>query len=329
VSPSLLETFRTLASFDPPRRSLAGAPWEDYADWTIAQGLAPLAAYNLEYRMAGGGAPEWVRDRLLSVYQGSLNDNVMKLVNFKRAIGDVEGQRWVVMGGASFAEALYPHVAFRPVLEIQLLAAPESLAPLFKALGRADFRPDAQAIEEAHGAHVLSDGRTPIIIHNRMLGPGRAAAEEALMRRLLPMRVYGPSAFRLDLEDAILVLCLEHAREGYQLPLIFFVDLRELLLGAPSLGGPYSRAPDFAALRERAKEWRLERALWASVSVAARLFPELEAAAAQARPSGLRGATRKLLERLVVEPASALGKMRLTRGADRLRRLLVGGHVAG
>src|SRR5205814_4068384 len=249
----------------------------------------------------------WVRDRLLSIYQGSLNDNVMKLVNFKRATGDVEGQRWVVMGGASFAEALYPHVAFRPVLEIQLLTPQASLAPLFRALGQADFRPDPKEAEAQGAEHVLSDGRTPVVIRTRLLGPGRAAAEEALLARLLPMRVYGPSAFRLDVEDAILALCLEHAREGYQVPLISFVDLRELLLGAPSLGGPYSRAPDFAALRERAREWRLERALWASVSVAARLFPEVEVVAVEARPTGLRGATRQLLERLVVEPVSALG----------------------
>ncbi|HYV43910.1 MAG TPA: nucleotidyltransferase family protein [Myxococcaceae bacterium] len=325
MAPSLLDTFRSLASFDPPRRSLAGAPWEEYADWAIAQGLAPMAAYNLEYRMAGAGAPEWVRDRLLSVYQGSLNDNVMKLVNFKRAADEVEGQRWALLGGASFAEALYPHVAFRPVLEIQLLAAPESLAPLFKALGQADFRPDPAAAQEAGAAHALSDGRTAVIIRTRLLGPGREAAEAAMARRLLPMKVYGPSAFRLDLEDAVLALCLEHAREGYQVPLISFVDLRELLLGAPSLGGPYSRKPDFATLKTRAKEWRLERALWASASVAARLFPELEATAAEARPGDLRGATRQLLERLVVGPVCALGKLRVVRGADRLRRWLVGG----
>src|SRR3954463_11266161 len=143
MGPTLLDTFRLLSSFDPvrdpSRQPMADAPWEAYADWAIAQGLAPLAAYNLEYRIAGGGAPEWVRDRLLSIYQGSLNDNVMKLVNFKRATGEVEDQQWVVMGGASFAEALYPHVAFRPVLEIQLLTPPASLAPLFRALGQAEF----------------------------------------------------------------------------------------------------------------------------------------------------------------------------------------------
>src|SRR5215469_4975814 len=137
MAPSLLETFRILASFSPPRVSLSGAPWQEYVDWSIAQGLAPLAAYNVEYRLGGAGAPEWARDRLLSVYQGSLNDNVMKLVNFKRAIGALEGRRIIVLGAASFAEALYPHVAFRPVLDLDLLVARMDLAPLAAYLAEA------------------------------------------------------------------------------------------------------------------------------------------------------------------------------------------------
>src|SRR5713101_6273288 len=124
MATSLLDTFRVLSAFDPPRCSLADAPWDEYVDWAIAQGLGPLSAYNLEYRLAGAGAPEWARDRLLSVYQGSLNDNVMKLVNFKRTIDDLEGRKVVLLGAASYAEALYPHVAFRPVSELEMLLPP-------------------------------------------------------------------------------------------------------------------------------------------------------------------------------------------------------------
>src|SRR6516162_2348316 len=118
MAPSLLETFRVLASFSPGRTSLLGAPWDDYVDWAIAQGLAPLAAYNLEYRLGGGGAPEWARDRLLSVYQGELNDKVLKLVTFRRAVDEPEGRRTILVGPARYAEALYPHVAFRPVPDL-------------------------------------------------------------------------------------------------------------------------------------------------------------------------------------------------------------------
>src|SRR5712692_9795479 len=204
MATSLLDTFRVLSAFDPPRCSLADAPWDEYVDWAISQGVAPLSAYNLEYRLAGGGAPEWARDRLLSVYQGSLNDNVMKLVNFKRAIDDLDGERVVLLGGASFAESLYPHVAFRPVLDIRVLLARPSVGRLVDHLARSDFRPQ-RPLDESEGATaIVSDGRTQVLLYAELLGPRRRAEEQALFARILSMRVYGPSVFRLDLEDAIL-----------------------------------------------------------------------------------------------------------------------------
>src|SRR5499425_3677234 len=143
MAATLLDTFRALSSFNPKPEDIAGAPWEEYVDWAIAQGLAPLAAYNLEYRLGGADAPEWARDRLLSVYQGSLNDNVMKLVNFKRAVDELEGRRIVLLGAASYAESLYPHVGFRPVLDLDLLLPGADLDAFAGFLGQAEFKPVA------------------------------------------------------------------------------------------------------------------------------------------------------------------------------------------
>jgi hypothetical protein len=229
MAPSLLDTFRVLASFSPPRTSLRDAPWDDYVDWSISQGLAPLAAYNLEYRLAGGGAPEWVRDRLLSIYQGSLNDNVMKLVNFKRAVDALEGRRIVLVGAASYAESLYPHIAFRPVLDLDLLLPAADLDGLVGYLGRAEFKTVASYPRQ----RVLSDGRTQITLHGGLLGPGFEDEDRAVLDRALPVRAFGPSFFRLASEDALLTSILAQAHAGYSVPAITFVDLRELVLGAP------------------------------------------------------------------------------------------------
>ncbi|MBX5481003.1 MAG: nucleotidyltransferase family protein [Myxococcaceae bacterium] len=323
-APSLLDLFRILSSFSPPRVSLRSAPWDEYVDWAIAQGLAPLAAYNLEYRLTGGGAPEWARDRLLSVYQGSVNDNVMKLVSFKRAVDDLEGRRILLFGGASFAEAVYPHVAFRPVPEIRLRVNASDVAPFAGFLRESSFQrfPERPEGPDAN-ATVLSDGHAFLLIFSSLLGPGREEAERALVERALPMKVYGPSVFRVDLEDSILLASLEQARAGFDVPFITFVDLRELVTGASSMSGPLSRPPDAALVRARAKEWRMERALYASLSILIRLFPDVEPAARPMLPS-LRPATRALLDRLIVEPVSQLGRVRSVRGMDRLRRLLTG-----
>jgi len=321
MAPSLLDTFRVLASFSPPRTSLRGAPWEDYVDWAIAHGLAPLAAYNLEYRLGGGGAPEWARDRVLSVYQGSLNDNVMKLVNFKRAVDELEGRRIVLLGAASYAESLYPHVAFRPVLDLDLLLPAADLDGFAGFLGQAEFR----SVASHPRLRVLSDGRTQITLHGGLLGPDFEDEDRGLLDRALSVRAFGPSFFRLAAEDALLASILDQAHAGYSVPTITFVDLRELLLGAPSMQGAYSRPLDLTQVEARAKRWRIQRALYASTRIVAALFPETAKTVASLAQD-LRPASRAILDGLVVSPLAQLGRMRETRGVERLRRLLTGGR---
>lgn len=322
AAPSLLDTFRTLASFEPPRVSLRGAPWQEYVDWAISQGLAPLAAYNLEFRLGGAQAPQWARDRLMSIYTGSVNDNVMKLVNFKRIVDDLEGRKLLLLGGAVFAESLYPHVGFRPVPDIQVLMRKLDVEGFSGYLSHHEFRPEPD--EAGSGAtRVLSDGRTALFLYADVLGAERRAEAQGIFDRALPHRVFGPSFFRPDLEDALLLECLDHARRGYEVPLLAFIDLRELITGAQAMGGVYSRPLDVKALLERARAWRLERALYTSLAITERLFPETAAAVAPALPA-LRGATRELLNRLVVGPVATPGRTSAFRGTERLRRLLTG-----
>jgi hypothetical protein len=321
--PSLLDTFRILASFKPPKVSLAQAPWDRYVEWAINQGLGPLAAYNLEFVLAGGGAPEWVRERLLSVYQGTLNDNVMKLVHFKRTLASLVGRRVVVLGAAALAEVLYPHLAFRPIEELRLWVAPGEVSGLAGFLREAEFRPQEGHKDGSGASQLLFDGRTQLFLHGHLFGE---PDDTAVRARTLPVKVFGPSLYRLEPEDALLTACFMHARLGYDVPLIQFVDVRELVLGAPQLGGPFSRPLNLEVLHARARSLRLTRALYASLGTVAHLFPEAAVAAEQAFPP-LRKATQRLLDRLVVGPASILGRERTLRGAPRLRSLLAGGRV--
>jgi hypothetical protein len=319
------ELFRVLASFSPPRASLRDAPWEEYVDWAIANGLAPLAAYNLEYRLGGAGAPEWARDRLLSVYQGSVNDAVMKLVSFKRAVDDLEGRRLLLLGAASFAETLYPHVAFRPIPEIRLRVESADLDPFGRYLGQHQYKPlpDARGLEGADRA--VSDEHTPILLYTQLLGAAYEDEERKLLERALPVKVYGPSVFRPAQEDALLLVCLEQARAGFDVPMVSFIDLRELVLGSPSMAGAYARPLDASVVKERATRWRLVHSVYSALSILERLFPETAEAVAKARPE-VRSPIRGILERAVVDPISKLGRVRVTRGAGRLRRLLAGGR---
>lgn len=321
MATSMLDLFRVLSAFSPARVELKDAPWEAYVDWAIGQGLAPLAAYNLEYRLGLCGAPQWAKDRLLSIYQGTANDNVMKLVNFKRSVDDLEGRRIALLGAASFAESLYPHVAFRPVIDLRLMVPPKDVDPLVAWLRRAEFKPEPGAPAPS-GERVLSDTRTTIFIHGAVLNDPAHDAE--LLGRALKLKVYGPSMLRLDLEDALLVQVHLMARAGFDVPMLEFIDLRELVQGAPAMGGDYSREPKAEVVLERAARYGVERSLWASLGVVARLFPETEQAVARLRPP-LSFPVRELLERLVVAPLAQVGRTTGFRGEDSLRQLLAGG----
>lgn len=321
MSVSMLELFRLLSSFEPPRVDLRDAPWERYADWAIAHGLAPLAAYNLEYRLPSSRAPEWVRDRLLSIYQGTANDNVMKLVNFKRAIDQLEGRRVALFGAATYAEALYPHVAFRPVIDLRLLVPKAALEPFANYLRNSQFRPFDGPADPLKADKVLTDTRTLVFLHGGLVGD--AVEDEGLLTRAMPLKVYGPSVRQLELEDALLVHAMMLARAGFEAPFIELVDLRELVLGAPSVAGPYSRPPDADTLLRRAAAWKVERGLYAALALVERLFPECAQAVAHLKPS-LSLPVRELLERLVVAPKADLERTHAFRGEEALRALLAG-----
>jgi hypothetical protein len=313
---SMMDLFRTLTSFSPPRVDLSQAPWEPFCEWAIGQGLAPLAAYNCEYRLGTSNVPEWVRHRLLSLYQGSANDNVMKLVNLKHALDGLEGRKIVLVGAASFAESLYPHVAFRPVIDVRLAVPSSDVEPFSVWLRRSEF----QSIDVADGAgaqRVLSDSRTNIFIHGSLL----PSAHEQVLSRSVRMPMFGPSAFRLNLEDALLIHVLLMSRVGFDVPMLDFIDLRELVLGAPSMGGIYAQPIDTAVIHQRAVEWKLERALWCALSITERLWPETQTAVTPLKPN-FNFAVREVLERLVIKPVCEIGRMEGIRGEEVLRSLL-------
>ena len=315
---TLTEMFRTLTSFAPARVSLHDAPWEEYVDWCVGQGLAPLAAYNLEYRLGGAGAPEWARDRLMSLYQGTLNDNVMKLVNFKRSVDDLQGRKVILLGGGSFAESLYPHIAFRPVIELRLLLPPADLEGFTGFMKGAEFKAQPPGEDAGTATGALSDGRTLILLHSKL-----TPDDDGLRARALPMKVLGPSMFRLDLEDAIVVQALLTAQAHFEVPMLEWLDLRELVLGAPSMGAVYSRDFDAKAVLARAEAWGLGRALYACLGIVEQLFPETAAAVARLKPQ-LSWPTRGLIDRLLVAQVAQVGRRAGFRLEAQVRELLAG-----
>jgi len=316
-----------LTAFQPTRPTASADDWHALAELAPVHGVAPLIAYNVEYRLAGAGAPQVVRDLLLGHYQGALADNVFKLVNLKKALAECPDLPVLILDAAAFADSLYPHIAFRPMSELRVLVRPGDLQAVQRGFAEAGYPPVDDA--DPLGAQAIStDGRTRIAIHTQLLtqlvGDARAAETQGVWDRALPSKAFGPRALRPSLEDALLCAVLLQARQGFDTPLVEAIDLREAARGAPELGGPYSRPPDPAALLSRARAFKLERGLWAAMARVAALFPG-EAEAARALQPALRGSSQALLQKLVVDPSRDLRRTHAARGLPRLRRLLSGG----
>ncbi len=312
----------SLTTFNPGRTRASAEVWRGMAELAPLHGVAPLVGHNLEYRLGGADAPPEVRDSLLGHYQGAMADNVYKLVNLRQMLSLKKGLPVLLLDAVAAADTLYPHVAYRPMGEIRLLVHPPDLPALLETLGQVGFVPSPGETDPLGGAVITSDQRTEVIVHTSALA--RDPEVDGIWKRSVPAAAYGPGVRRPGPEDALLTALLFRAKQGFDVPLVTMIDLRELVRGAPELGGPYSRPLDIAAIRARVSALKLNRSLWVAMSIVARLFPEVSEPALALAESP-RPATRMLLDRAVISPACDLHRSRAFRGAERLRRLLSGG----
>jgi len=299
-------------------RETVDYPWPALLDLSVVHGIGPLVAYAMEYRLGGGGAPEEIHDTLLGYYHGTLADNVYKLIQLKKLLFDVAEVPVVLLEAAAYADALYPHVAFRPLPELHLLARRTD----FQKLALAGEPLEMHLEGEESGAVVLTDGRTRVLLHDALLGRSRGVAEEEIFERGIGARVFGPNVRRPCIEDAILTHLALIAHGGFIAPLIDYVDLRELVRGSPSQSSVWEKPPDASVVKARAQSLSLTRALWCAMQVLVHFFPEVQAEAKALSPE-LPAAVCAILEAGVVGPAQKLERTSVNRAAEEVRKLLV------
>ena len=302
---ALLPALRALTAFEPPAE-LPPCDLELLAQVLTAHGLAPLASYHLEHTRLGAGQPDSFREALLAVFQGTVNDNVLKLVTLRNVLKDVPDLPVVLLDGAAYVDWLYPHMAWRPVSDLRLAVRGRDGAA-FAAGTAAGLR--LERTEHDGRLAVFSDGHIELALQEGLWPGGRE--DEALFARGTPYRAFGPRASRPSLEEAVLCAVGDLAQLALWAPLLRYLDLRELL----RLG------PDAAYVKARAAGLGLSRALHGACVLVAWFFPEVAAAAAQLRPE--LGAVERAALEPVIEAARDPARLRHLRGTEQAARLLV------
>lgn len=301
----LLPAIRALASFDPPAE-LPPCDLDALQPVLIAHGLAPLASYHIEHTRLAVGLPDAFREALLAVFQGTVNDNVLKLVTLRNVLKDAPGVPVVLLDGASYVDWLYPHMAWRPVSDLRL-AVRGADGPAFAAATAAGLR--LERTEHDGRVAIFSDGHIEVTLQEG-LWPG-GAEDAPLFERAVPYKAFGPRAGRPAPEEALLCAAGDLGQAGLWAPLLRYLDFRELLrLGA-----------DAGHVKARAAALGLSRALYGACALTAWFFPEVAAEADRLRPA-LGPVERAALEP-VIDAARDPARLRHLRGTDRAARLLV------
>ncbi len=309
--------------FDPPKHIDAPPDWDEAVQVLAHHGLAPIAAYNLNYRMPETDCPDFAKEMLLGFFQGISSDNVFKFVMLKNLVGSL-GVQVAMLDGAAFAENLYPHIAFRPVPELKLLVPREDVPMIMEAMREERFvdvepdEPDPEAPAVTLFNERFYTKLFTSILPNEKAMPG-------LFERAVAAKAYGASVTRLAAEDALVVHALTLARHGFAVPLVQLIDLREMVKGESPMafrGGP-GAAIDPKVVKERAKAFGAERALWAALEILVHYHPEVEDQARAMQPD-LSFASRKLLETAVVVPAYDYMRDRQLKAVGKLQQLLLG-----
>jgi hypothetical protein len=307
---ALLDALRAITAFEPPDE-LPPCDLEELAGVLDAHGLAPLASYHLETRRLGAQVPPWFRERLLPLYQGTVNDNVFKLMTLKGAVRGVDVPA-VVLDGAAYVDWLYPHLAFRPIGDLRLAVRADDGERFAEQLAAAGFG----SVTTGEGGHTasLSDGRLDIRIQEGIVA-GRAL-DAGLFDRRDPYPALGPAMARPAADDALLCTVADLAAMGLHGPLLLYVDLRELL-SLPELGS----SARIASVVERAGRLGLSRALHGACALAARFFPQVRDAAEALSP--VLGPAERVAVAAVVDAASDPARLRVPRGTQELARKVV------
>jgi hypothetical protein len=263
---SLWPALARIAGVDPwppPHAEQAGA----FVKEAITQGLLALAFED-------DSLPAVVRDALVQTRAMQRLDRLrtdLLLAAMLRMGQILEGEDFILLKGSDYLFRLYDSPYLRQMADVDILvpaARMDAVHERFRSAGLGQRFPAGPASRLAsHHETVFNLGEATIEVHHSFIQRARHRIDyEAVWSRRVPAEAPGMDAHRLSDDDALLYHALGLAIKEYNVPLIRYLDLYLLV---------DRREGDQRVLAERARAWRTERALYASLRQLTIVFPEI------------------------------------------------------
>ena len=187
------------------------------------------------------------------------------LLRALQTVGELlDGEEFVLLKGCDYIFRLYETPYLRQMADVDILVPPSRMEVVherFRAAGMQQQFPSGGVDRlESHHETVFKLGDVTIEVHRSFIQRARNRIDyDAVWSR----RVSAAHGLRLSDEDALLYHALGLAIKEFNVPLVRYFDL-------------YLMAGDVTEeVAARAREWRIERAFYASLRQLKTVFPEL------------------------------------------------------
>jgi hypothetical protein len=308
------------------------AEWGAVVAEADAHGLAPALAFAL--RLAGRPElPLGTSECLAHGLAQSTGRHVVLARALERVVARLAagGIPVIALKGPLLAEMIYPHPGIRPSSDLDVLVRPADSVPVdatLRALGYRPFADDPPEPSDVDGRGAVAyDGPDGVRLdlHWRLVTEPRFVWDEAEARgiwvRARPVRFGAGRVLSLAPDDLVLYLAVHLATHHGLGGLVWAWDIARLV-------GDERWPIDWDTVVERARRWRVARAVYFALDEACRTFGAAVPAAvlARLRPRGPRaGVLRAVLARADADHRArlehAIALLVIDRAPDLMRSL--------
>lgn len=256
--------------------------WARFVAFARKHGIAPILYLALKDFLEGGPQQEHIHE-LRNTYRIDAQNNLRlyhELGKALKALFEAEIPV-IVLKGACLAEAVYGNLALRSMSDVDLLVKKCDLKRTAEVLGHCgytasyDFQVEKEIAVNLH--HHLppleGPGKPQLEIHWTLFDytyfKARNEDEAEVVRiwqRARPLTLEDTPCLMLSPEDLFLHLCIHLSRQHvFDMRMRHLLDLRKVC-------ERYGDALDWELMYQRARDWKVDRALSLTISLAARLI---------------------------------------------------------
>lgn len=211
--------------------------WDNLVNLANSKQIAPLIYQNLQ-EIDRDLVPKKALKRLYGLYNSTLRLRLIAWDQFKGLANSLgkAGVEFIPLKGLILAETVYPHIAVRPSIDLDILVRKENLSETSKLLSKLGYQRQERYYSFKFCQQVgvnfnfMKENNLPLDLHWHIIRPpySKNIRIDKLWESAVTRNINGQKTLVLSPENQLLHLCLHFATHGYA-GLLWLIDISELI----------------------------------------------------------------------------------------------------